>query len=212
MNNNKIILKGMIRNIQPSHTIGDIEYDKAELLIKRKDGKEDVVNLRFKKFTNPYKDNQNIELVGNVRSYSHQVAPGKNKVDIYVFTYFDRPEEAEIEAEESNRFCIDGRICKIDKLRTTADSKQNLHFILANNLIVEDSKQKLNSYLPCLAWGKIAKELSKLEVNDVVSISGELHSREYKKVLENGDVEIKVAHELVISSYEILMATTSAEG
>lgn len=206
---NDIKLTGIIRNIQPSHKIADVEYDKAEMLVKRKDGKEDVINLRFKKFTNKYKDNQSVELVGNVRSYSQQTSSGKNKVDIYVFTYFDRPEYADSDEEiESNKFSIDGRICKIDELRTTSDSKQNLHFILANNLIIEDNKQKLNSYLPCLAWGKIAKELSTLSVNDAVSISGELHSREYKKVLDNGEVEIKVAHELVISDYKLITATT----
>ena len=45
---NKINVKGLIRNIQPSHVIKDIEYNKADLVVTRKDGKEDVLNLRFK--------------------------------------------------------------------------------------------------------------------------------------------------------------------
>lgn len=208
MNQNKIILKGMIRNIRHSHTIGDIEYDKAELLVKRKDGKEDVLNLRFKKFANPYTDGQEIEIVGNVRSYSHQTAEGRNKVDIYVFTYFDRPECDETDSVPTNEFDITGRVCKVDEMRVTADSKQNLHFILANNLVVDDNKQKLNSYLPCLAWAKVARDLEGLEVNDVINIKGELHSREYKKNLGNGDFEIRVAHELVVSECSVPTYTT----
>ena len=55
---NEIRLKGIICNIQPSHTIGEIQYDKADLIVKRIDGREDVLDLRFKKFCNPYKDGQ----------------------------------------------------------------------------------------------------------------------------------------------------------
>lgn len=88
---NNIILKGVIRNIEYSHTINETEYDKADLIVKRDDGSEDVISLRFKKFSNPYQEDQEIELVGNIRSYSRKLENGKNKVDIYVFTYFDVP-------------------------------------------------------------------------------------------------------------------------
>ena len=35
---NNIILKGVIRNIEYSHTINETEYDKADLIVKRDDG------------------------------------------------------------------------------------------------------------------------------------------------------------------------------
>lgn len=204
---NKIALKGTVRNIQPSHKINDIEYDKADIVIKRRDGKEDVLNLRFKKFSNPYVNDQEVRIVGNVRSYSKQVAENKNKVDIYVFTYFDEPELNDNDQEVTNEFNIDGRICKIDQIRTTANGKQNIHFILANNLIIEESNQKLNSYLPCIAWGTIARKLSQCSVNDQIEIKGELHSRTYTKPISDTDVEIRVAHELVVTSVDILSHT-----
>lgn len=201
---NKIILKGRIQNIQPSHTIQDIEYDKADLIVPRNNGKEDILNIRFKKFSNLYTNDQEVSLVGNVRSYSKQLEDSKNKVELYVFTYFDQPELDENDCEIVNKFTIDGRICKMNELRTTNDGKHNIHFILANNLIIENSNQKLNSYLPCIAWGKLAREISNLKVNDKITVTGELHSREYKKILnDSGDFEYRVAHECVISSYEI---------
>ena len=202
---NKITLKGTIRNIQPSHKIQDIEYEKADLIVPRGEGKEDVLNIRFKKFSNVYKEDQEIELEGNVRSYSHPVEGGKNKVDIYVFTYFDIPQAQEGEETPKNSFEIDGRICKKDEIRTTRNGKQNIHFLLANNLIIEGSNQKLNSYLPCIAWGKLARVIDKMEVNDRVIVKGELHSRHYRKKLseEEDDYEIRVAHELVITSIEL---------
>ena len=109
---NKINVKGILKNIQPSHTINDIEYDKADLVVTRKDGKEDILNIRFKKFSNPYKDNQEVSIIGNVRSYSQHLDNGKNKVELYIFTYFDPAELNEDDTEIINKFEIDGRIKK----------------------------------------------------------------------------------------------------
>lgn len=201
---NDIRLKGILTNIQPSHTIQAIEFNRANLIVRRTDGKEDVVNLRFKKFSNPYTENQEVSLSGNIRSYSSRLEDGKNKVELYVFTYFDHPELNEFDQEEHNRVDIDGRICKIDPLNTTRNGKHNIHFILANNLIVSEGSKKLNSYIPCIAWGKEAEELSKLTVNTKLKVVGELHSREYKKNLPDGSFEFRIAHECVVKSFEVL--------
>lgn len=204
---NTINVKGILKNIQFSHTINDVEYDKADLVVTRKDGKEDILNLRFKKFSNRYKEGSEISILGNLRSYSKQLDNGKNKVDLYIFTYFDPACLDDNDEEIVNEFKIDGRICKIDPIRTTQDGKTNIHFIVANNLIIEESNQKLNSYLPCIAWGKLAKEISNLKVNDKVEISGELHSREYKKIIdvETGEYEFRIAHECVIKKFDQIL-------
>lgn len=201
---NNINLKGIITNIESSHTIQGIEFNRANLIVKRNDGKEDVLNIRFKKFSNPYEDDQEVTLRGNLRSYSTKLGNGHNKVELYVFTYFDQPELDENDQEYVNHLELDGRICKIEELRTTKTGKHNIHLIVANNLIVSDGQKKLNSYIPCIAWGNEAVELSKLAVNTKLNIIGELHSREYKKSLEDGTFEIRVAHECVIRSFEVI--------
>ena len=196
---NNITLKGLIRNIQPSHTINNIDYDQADIISTRNNGKDDILTLKFKRFSNRYKEGDLVEISGNVRSYSRKLANGKNKVSLYVFTYFDIPETS-----DNNHFDIDGRICKIEEMRYLKDGKQNLHLILANNLFIEETNQKLNSYLPCIAWGRVARDLSKLHVNDHIQIHGELHSREYKKIINENEFEFRVAHELVIQSFEVV--------
>lgn len=196
---NEITLTGIIKNIQHSHAIEDIDFDKAQLIVQRETGHEDVINLRFKSFSNPYKDNDLVQLVGNIRSYSYKIDEDKNRVIIYVFTYFDTPQEECVNEAE-----IDGRICKINELRTTRSGKHNIHFILANNLHSADNTKRLNSYIPCIAWGSIAKQLQDLTVNTQLKIKGQLHSREHKKRLENGDIEIRVAHELLVTEFEVL--------
>lgn len=197
---NEIKLKGILKNIKYSHTINGVEYNKADLIVKNQQYDDDVLSLRFKKFSNKYAEDTEIELIGNVRSYSQKVSNSKNKVDIYVFTYFDIPTEDE--EDIVNQFNLDGRICKIDDLRITKSGKQSLHFILANNIISNASSQKLNNYIPCQVWGKLALEMSNLKVNDYITITGQLHSRTYKKLLDNGEIEFRVAHEALVLGYE----------
>lgn len=203
---NEVILKGIIRDITSSHVINNVEYDQANLITTRHDGKEDILSLKFKKFSNIYKDGDEIELVGNIRSYSQKISDTKNKVSLYVFTYFDPPStDMENFADITNEVNLDGRICKIDQLRKTQQGKANLHFVIANNIISNDGSQKLNNYIPCVAWGKLAYDLQDLTVSTKVQVKGELHSRTYKKVVGE-DVEIRTAHELVVKELEVIDA------
>lgn len=199
---NKITLKGIIRDIEYSHTINDVEYNQANLICSRADGKEDIISLKFKKFSNKYREGDKAELLGNIRSYSQKISDTKNKVSLYVFTYFDTPSTNDEFEDFTNKVELDGRICKIDDLRTTSAGKENIHLVIANNIISNDGKQKLNNYIPSVCWGKLAILASTLHVNDKISVIGELHSRVYKKILDNGEMELRTAHELVISSLE----------
>ena len=199
---NKIILKGIIRNIQYSHTINNIQYYKADLVVQR-DDREDIIPLRFKSFSNRYTENQLIELVGNIRQYSQKLDNGKNKILLYVFTYFDIPEVSEDDKELINYLDVDGRICKIEELKITSSKKQVIHFILANNIITQNG-QKINTYIPMVAWGKLAIKLSNLHVNNKIRVVGQMHSRLYNKQLDDGEIEIRTAHEGVALDVEVI--------
>ena len=84
-------LHGILTDVQYSHTIGDIEYNKANLIVKRNNGKEDLINLKFKKFSNPYNEGDHVTLQGNLRTYRNQ-QDNFSELQHYVFTYFDIPE------------------------------------------------------------------------------------------------------------------------
>lgn len=200
---NKIILDGTIWGIQDSHTIGSVQYQKANITCQNSNGKESVLTLQFKKFQCPYKDGDKVLLEGNIRSFSEKVSDTKNRVSIYVYTYFDSPDCAAEELDRfKNKFVVDGRICKIEPMRFLENDKNNIHYILANNIIQNGSK--LNSYLPCISWGGVANKIGKLSKNDKIEITGELRSREYKKPTSNGEFEIRVAHELLVTDFEVL--------
>ena len=201
---NKIILKGMIRNIEHSHNVKEIEYQKAELIVPRTDGEDDVLDLKFKRYANQYTEGQIVWLQGNVRSYSQKLDTGKNKVELYVFTYFDIPDVGKDDQELINQFQLDGKVCKVDKLRKNKDGKDSFHFILANNIISKERNQKLNNYIPMTAWGNCAKEIEKLHISDKIKVKGQLHSRTYKKILPDGELEFRTAHEGVVTEFEVL--------
>jgi len=102
-----------------------------------------------------------------------------------------------------NYFQVDGRVCKLDKLRSSLGVNR-FQFILANNIISSVNKQKLNNYLPVVTYGDIALEASKLSVSDKVLIKGQLSSRVYKKVDENENVSVRTAIELIATDLEVL--------
>ena len=50
-------------------------------------------------------------------------------------------------------------------------------------------------YLPCILWGKIAQQVSRLHAGDNLYVEGRLQSRIYTKLTENGAVE-RTAYEI----------------
>lgn len=188
---NSIAVQGYIRDIEFSHDMGNVDYSKASIICPGINGKEDdLFLLQFKTYSNRYKNGDYISFKGNLRSYS-QKQDDKSSVIIYIFTYFDLPDIP------INTVLLDGRICKINKLGIAHSGKKYIHFILANNII--KNGKKINSYIPCTAYGELAEKISQYKVNDFLTVTGEFHSHTYTKK-SNG--EIKLAHEVIIKEVE----------
>lgn len=84
------------------------------------------------------------------------------------------------------------------------NGKQNIHFILANNIISKNTHQKLNTYIPMVAFGDTVVEIAKLHVSDKIQVTGKLNSREYIKKLDDGTLETRMAYEGIVSSFVTL--------
>lgn len=195
---NRITLHGTIRNIRPSHEVHGVAYSKAEFVVQRADSKADVLDLRFSNKCKVPAEGEQIDIVGNIRSHSAEQPDGHKRSEIYVYTRFELPSG---EATGNNQFDVTGKICKKDDERTTVSGKKNTRFVIASNIPIGDNK-RISAYLPCVAWGSVSKKMKDFSVTDSIHITGELHSREYKKTLENGDVEIRLARELVVHTVE----------
>ena len=100
----------------------------------------------------------------SAREY-HTDENGINHVHPYVFTYFDAPElvledGTELYLRSNNYVQLDGNICKKGELRKTKTGLDVLDFTIANN--IKNGTSTFNIYMPVVAWGKQAKEISKL--------------------------------------------------
>lgn len=192
---NEVTLQGYLRDIEFSHSVGNVDYEKANLICPGTYGREDdIISIIYKKFVNKYNEGDFISLSGNLRSYSLKNEK-HNSVQIYVFTYFDMPDSI-----ATNDIKLDGHICKIDKIRYSKYGKQYIHFIVANNIFTATSK--LNNYISCTAYGQEALKIAEMDISDYINISGELHSHTYSKKTENEELEYKIAHEVVVKEFD----------
>ena len=202
------IEEGIVTKIQSSHRFGDIQYDMMDVIVKNSNGKESLLTLKYKHYDNKFYDiGSRVNCTGILRSYSEKVE-GKNKVSIYVSTDFSSDDSVfkpDITLYPSS-VIIDGSICSMEPLRDLSSGKCNIHFILANNTEIQFEEsgvvKSYNSYIPCIAWGKLAKKIAEHNIGDKLLIDdGELRSREYVKHLLETD-EIRLCHELYIKSYK----------
>ena len=186
---NRIILRGRIDNIEFSHRINSNNFYKATLSVQ---DSLDVIRIQFKNKC-PYINGDFVELEGSIRSHTEKLADGKNRVNIYVFTQFNKPSNS----YSNNYFELDGRVCKTDKIRPTKHNQKHMHIILANNIFSYSGKQKLNNYIPVVGYDEFAEVLSKYKVNDRIIIKGFLHSRPYIKTEDDKSI-VKTAYEAII--------------
>lgn len=77
---------------------------------------------------------------------------------------------------EKNEVVLRGYICKQSVYRETPMGRTICDMYLAVN-----RASGKNDYIPCIAWGKIARKCKDLEVGTKISLLGRLQSREYVK-------------------------------
>ena len=128
---------------------------------------------------------------------------GKLKVQLYVYTQdiytinnMDGFNSIVCDTN-NNDVVMSGYICKRPTIRTTPSGKQVTDLLVACNF----GKDK-TAYVPCVAWGKQARQCGKYSIGTLVNMKGRIQSRKYTKMMDNGSIEDKVAYELSLSSIE----------
>lgn len=99
----------------------------------------------------------------------------------------------------TNNVVLDGYICKETVYRKTPFGREICDLLLAVNRSYGKS-----SYIPCVIWGRTAKFADTLNVGQHIKVTGRLQSREYNKVLEDGNSETRTAYELSVFKLEVL--------
>ena len=192
-NKNKALLRGQaVEEPRLSHTNHGVEYYTFPLEVERLSGAEDVLNIVAAGpmlARCPVEAGASYQVEGEVRSYNNRSGVGRR----LVITLLARTISPDLRPCD-NRLALAGTICKAPTLRRTPLGREICDLLLAVN-----RRYGRADYLPCIAWGSLARSCSTLEVGAPLSLTGRLQSRVYHKQL--GEIEEdRTAYEISIMS------------
>ena len=127
-----------------------------------------------------------LEIQGQLRSFNNKSGQGSRLV-ISAFTRL----LVETAGEDVNIIELKGAICKPPVLRRTPLGRCICDMMLAVN-----RRYGRADYLPCIAWGQVAMVTGQLPVGSTLALEGRVQSRAYRKVLEDGTIQERVAYEV----------------
>lgn len=131
-----------------------------------------------------------ITINGQFRSYN-KLDNNKSRL---MLTVFARSISEYDEECNPNVIELEGFICKEPMYRTTPFKREICDLLVAVNRAYNKS-----DYIPCIAWGRNARYVNTLEVGNRITLCGRIQSREYQKLMPDGEYETKTAFEVSIS-------------
>ncbi|MBE6959174.1 MAG: single-stranded DNA-binding protein [Ruminococcaceae bacterium] len=134
-----------------------------------------------------------LTVTGQLRTHNSRT-DGIRRLLIFVYALSIKAEDG----EPINDVLLDGLICKEPVYRRTPLGREICDVMLA----VPRGFHRAD-YLPCILWGRTAREISQLSIRDGVRITGRLQSRVYTKVTEDG-VQERTAYEVSALTAEII--------
>ena len=105
--------------------------------------------------------------------------------------------EEEDETVPVNQILLDGYICKPPVYRKTPLGRE-----IADVLLAVNRPYGKSDYIPCISWGRIARNASAFAVGGHVLIWGRIQSREYMKRLSETEMEKRTAYEVSVSKLD----------
>ncbi|MDR0446989.1 MAG: single-stranded DNA-binding protein [Oscillospiraceae bacterium] len=180
-----------------SHTGGAEDYVTFPLEIERLSGAVDRINIVARAAAAEkleFVGSPRLYIVGEVRSFNNKSGEGSR----LVITVFAR-ELRYAEAADENSVHLRGALCKPPTLRRTPMGR-----LICDVMLAVNRRYGRSDYLPCIAWGRIAQELSARTVGDVIEIDGRIQSRGYIKTTPDGSEER--------TAYEVSVISLTGEG
>ena len=136
----------------------------------------------------PVTEHGKLGVRGELRSFNNRSGVGSR----LVISVFAR-EMAFEDGEDENLAELTGTLCKPPNIRVTPMGREICDLMLAVN-----RRYGRSDYLPCIAWGLLARETAEWRVGDRLTLTGRVQSRRYIKVLSGEQVE-KTAFEVSVT-------------
>lgn len=173
-----------------SHEVMNEPFYMGTLLVKRLSGALDRLPVTVPGKLTALDDLEPSALLmvtGQVRSYN-KVVDGSGRLMV---TLFAQSITVTGENDTLNKVAISGALCRPPVYRSTPFGREICDMMLAVNRAFGKS-----DYIPCIAWGRNAQYASRFGVGDRLRLTGRLQSREYQKLMENGEYLQRTAYEV----------------
>ena len=188
---NRVVLRGTAAGEATlSHQVHGLDFYRFPLSVPRLSGREDRLNILLpappegKTLPQP---GDYLEVTGEVRSFNNRSGVGSR----LVITVLARSVLPGV-GEPCNQVWLRGTLCKPPILRRTPLGRDICDLLLAVN-----RRYRRADYLPCIAWGAVAQQVSLLHTGARLTAEGRVQSRVYSKT-ENGVTTDRTAYEVSI--------------
>lgn len=201
--NNKVTISGeIISDFQYSHEIYGEKFYIADLSSMRTSGQGDIIPIVVSDrlvFVNENWKGQIVKISGQFRSYNkHEETKNRLMLSVFAREFEVWTNEGDRRPNDENEIFLDGYICKEPIYRKTPLGREIADLLLAVNRPYGKS-----DYIPCICWGRNARYAGGMEVGSRIAVSGRIQSRQYNKVLLNGETEERTAYEMSVSKLEV---------
>lgn len=197
---NNIAIKGtVVEKPQYSHSAHGNKYYKFYVAAKRLSGTADVVCV-ISPVAIELNVGDTIALFGELRTYSRSSAPHK-----LLYVYMRGMSVSDV-GRDINQVALVASVIREPVYRTTPLGRT------VTDIMLEAKRACTGSvYVPCVAWGHIARAARELVVGMEVCISGRLQSREYIKQFEDGTEETRTVYEVSASRIDVVKREDSED-
>lgn len=189
--NNTVELIGTVAEAPVfSHENHGQSFDRFPLETQRLSGEVDRVEILTPSSVRLLPQ-QRIRVLGQLRSYNNRTGLGARLIISVLANVITAAE-----GEDENIVHLSGTLCKPPVLRRTPLGRS-----ICDTLLAVNRRYGRSDYLPCIAWGALALEISSRSVGDTLAFQGRIQSREYTKRIE-GTEEVRTAYEVSIMHLE----------
>ena len=127
-----------------------------------------------------------LRVQGQLRSFNNRSGVG-NRLVLTVYAQAIQPGTG----EPCNRILLSGALCKPPIFR-----RPPLGRSICDLMLAVSRRYGRADYLPVISWGQLAVRAARLQVGAPLSLEGRVQSRAYRKVLEDGSIQDRVAYEV----------------
>lgn len=175
-----------------SHRTYNEEFYKFFIICRRWSGTNDILPVIIRESDAlKVKAGERIHIVGEIRTMI-----SNRKMKHYIYANEVCIPESD---EDENAVYMNGWFCKEPVYRKTPVTRRRITELL----IASNRPYGKTDYIPCITWAGEAGYIRHFGVGTHIEVNGRFQSREYKKKLENGEIETRVTYEVSAKRVEI---------